>query len=47
MDRDRLFSGPSLGWVIDRFDYTIMFATAATLIAVGTAGFALGDRGRR
>jgi MFS family permease len=42
-----LLGGPFLGWVIDRFDYTTMFATAATLIAVGTAGFALGDKGRR
>lgn len=42
-----LLGGPSLGWVIDRFDYTTMFVTAATLIAMGTAGFALGDRGRR
>jgi MFS family permease len=42
-----LLGGPLLGWVIDRFGYMTMFITAATLIAAGTAGFALGDRGRR
>jgi MFS family permease len=42
-----LLGGPFLGWVIDRFGYMTMFITAATLIAAGTAGFALGDRGRR
>jgi len=42
-----LLGGPFLGWVIDRFGYMTMFITAATLIAAGIAGFALGDRGRR
>ena len=36
-----------LGWVIDRFDYTTVFITAAAFIVAGTAGFALMDRGRR
>jgi len=42
-----LLGGPFLGWVIDRFDYTTMFTTAAAFIVAGTAGFALMDRGRR
>jgi MFS family permease len=42
-----LVGGPLLGGVIDLFGYTTMFITAATLIVVGAAGFALADRGRR
>lgn len=42
-----LLGGPFLGGVIVGFGYTAMFITAGTLIAAGTAGFALADRGRR
>jgi MFS family permease len=39
--------GPLLGGVIYLFGYTIMFITAAALVAAGTAAFAFADRGRR
>jgi predicted MFS family arabinose efflux permease len=42
-----LLGGPFLGGLIDRFGYTTMFITDATLILAGTAAFALVDRGRR
>jgi predicted MFS family arabinose efflux permease len=42
-----LLGGPLLGGLIDRFGYTTMFITDATLILAGTAVFALVDRGRR
>jgi MFS family permease len=41
-----LIGGPLLGAVIEMQGYPAMFLTAATLVAIGTAGFAVADRGR-
>jgi MFS family permease len=41
-----LIGGPLLGAVIEAQGYTAMFLSAAGLVAIGTAGFAVADRGR-
>ena len=41
-----LIGGPLLGFVIEIRGYTEMFITAAALVAIGTALFAVADRGR-
>ena len=41
-----LLGGPSLGFVIERAGYPAMYAVAAVLVFLGTAIFAVWDRGR-
>jgi predicted MFS family arabinose efflux permease len=41
-----LVGGPSLGFVIETFGYSAMFASAGGLVAFGALVFALWDRRR-
>jgi MFS family permease len=43
-DAGTLAGSPALGWVILRFGYGVMFATAAALMVVTTAAYALWER---
>lgn len=46
-DIGALVGAPSLGWIIELSGFPAMFATAAAVLAVGTAAFVIADRGAR
>jgi MFS family permease len=46
-DLGALLGAPSLGWIIELAGFPAMFATAAGVLAAGTAAFVIADRGAR